>query len=87
MYHSRILVNNGSLIAAHKGRYYKTLEGLSLGPGPFVSALEYAAGIEATAVGKPESNFFQSALESVDGIADETIMIGDVSSIHKVIFV
>ncbi|EDV25265.1 Haloacid dehalogenase-like hydrolase domain-containing protein 2 [Trichoplax sp. H2] len=73
----RILGNAGSLIAVHKGRYYKTLEGLSLGPGPFVSALEYATGVEAKVVGKPQSNFFQSALESVDGLADETIMIGD----------
>ena len=73
-------MNNGSLIAAHKGRYYKTLEGLSLGPGPFVSALEYATGVETTAVGKPDSNFFRSALESIGGIADETIMIGDVST-------
>ncbi|PIO52609.1 hypothetical protein TELCIR_26083, partial [Teladorsagia circumcincta] len=32
------------LVAIHKGRYYRRADGLALGPGPFVAALEYATG-------------------------------------------
>ena len=71
------------LIAIHKSRYYKTLEGLSLGPGPFVAALERASGVEAETVGKPEAAFFTSALEEMRCSPEETVMIGDVSSLME----
>ncbi|RKP24009.1 HAD-like domain-containing protein [Syncephalis pseudoplumigaleata] len=57
------LVRQGCpLIAIHKARYYATETGLALGPGPFVAALEYAAGVKALVVGKPERTFFELAL-------------------------
>jgi hypothetical protein len=34
------------LIATHKARYIQTETGLSLGPGPFITALEEAARTE-----------------------------------------
>jgi hypothetical protein len=36
------------LIAVHKGRVFKEADGLSLGPGPFVLALEHASRKAAT---------------------------------------
>jgi ribonucleotide monophosphatase NagD (HAD superfamily) len=66
------------LIAVHKARYYKKSDGLALGPGPFIEALEYASGRAANIVGKPEKSFFQSALDRLGVSADETVMIGDV---------
>jgi len=77
------LLDGAKLVAIHQGRYYKTLKGLALGPGPFVKALAYAADIppeQVTVVGKPESNFFMSALKSLDPnlMPDEAVMIGDV---------
>ncbi|VDK26022.1 unnamed protein product, partial [Anisakis simplex] len=67
----RLLLDGAKLIAIHKGRYYKRKDGLSLGPGPFVEALQFAADVkfirnrfQADVVGKPERNFFLSALES-----------------------
>jgi HAD superfamily hydrolase (TIGR01458 family) len=45
-FHSSLESNR--LIAIHKGRYYATQKGLCLGPGPFVSALEYATGLSET---------------------------------------
>eukprot|EP00466_Bigelowiella_natans_P007172 jgi/Bigna1/137940/aug1.42_g12648 len=66
------------LIAIHKGRYMQKSDGrLSLGPGGFVSALEYASGVEATIIGKPESSFFEKALQRLDAKAEEAVMIGD----------
>ena len=42
----RLLHSNkeSQLIGIHKGRYYQRKDGLALGPGPFVSALEYSTG-------------------------------------------
>ncbi|XP_042209735.1 haloacid dehalogenase-like hydrolase domain-containing protein 2 isoform X2 [Homarus americanus] len=73
----RILLEGAPLIAIHKGRYYRRGDGLALGPGPFVAALEYSAGCKAQTIGKPETSFFQSALDDLGCIASETVMIGD----------
>lgn len=73
----RLVLDGAPLIAIHKARYYKTKEGLALGPGPFVIGLEYAAGCKAEVVGKPESSFFQSAVDDLGVTPDQCVMIGD----------
>ena len=75
----RLLIDNKDcmLIAAYKGCYRQTTEGLSLGPGPFVEALEFASDKKAVIVGKPQLEFFQSALKELSCSAEETVMIGD----------
>ncbi|XP_066910213.1 haloacid dehalogenase-like hydrolase domain-containing protein 2 [Clytia hemisphaerica] len=71
------VLNGCQIIAAHKARYYPAKdEVLRLGPGPFVSALEYACSKEAKVIGKPSPNFFQSALDIL-GNPDVSYMIGD----------
>ncbi|KAH3692407.1 haloacid dehalogenase-like hydrolase domain-containing protein 2 [Dreissena polymorpha] len=78
MNHALRLVLGGSpLIAVHKARYYKRKDGLALGPGPFVSALEYAADCQSQVVGKPEAAFFLSAIEEFNVHPEECVMIGD----------
>ena len=53
------------LIATHRSRYLGDSDGaLSLGPGPFVAALENATGKTAETVGKPERKFFELVLNS-----------------------
>uniref|UniRef100_A0A1I8AG27 Haloacid dehalogenase-like hydrolase domain-containing protein 2 n=1 Tax=Steinernema glaseri TaxID=37863 RepID=A0A1I8AG27_9BILA len=71
----RLLLGGATFIAVHKGRYYKRNDGLALGPGPFVRALEYATDKQAFVVGKPEKAFFHSAVESLN--ASDVLMIGD----------
>lgn len=66
------------MIAIHKARYYKKKDGLALGPGGFVEALEYASDVKAQVVGKPETRFFLSALEELQCEPQNTVMIGDV---------
>nr|XP_033790770.1 haloacid dehalogenase-like hydrolase domain-containing protein 2 [Geotrypetes seraphini]XP_033790777.1 haloacid dehalogenase-like hydrolase domain-containing protein 2 [Geotrypetes seraphini] len=73
----RLLLDGAPLIAIHKARYYKRKDGLALGPGPFVTGLEYATDTKATVVGKPEKTFFLEALRSVGCTPEEAIMIGD----------
>lgn len=75
----QILLNGGQLIAIHKGRYYRADGGLALGPGPFVAGLEYATGIQAEIVGKPNELFFRQALQGMAENPSEAVMIGDVS--------
>ncbi|KAJ8306546.1 hypothetical protein KUTeg_017091 [Tegillarca granosa] len=73
----RLLVDGCPLIAIHKARYYKRKDGLALGPGPFVTALEYASDVKALVVGKPEKTFFHSAINGFDCKPEECVMIGD----------
>ncbi|KAM8949115.1 haloacid dehalogenase-like hydrolase domain-containing protein 2 isoform 1-T2 [Lycaon pictus] len=73
----RLLLDGAPLIAIHKARYYKRKDGLALGPGPFVTALEYATDTKATVVGKPEKTFFLEALRGTGCEPEEAIMIGD----------
>lgn len=55
------------LIATHRARYVGDSDGaLSLGPGPFVAALENASGSTAEIVGKPERKFFELVLGSLE---------------------
>ncbi|RKP14155.1 HAD-like domain-containing protein [Piptocephalis cylindrospora] len=75
----RILHQGAPLIAVHRARYMQTEDGLSMGPGPFVEALEYAASVKAEVVGKPERAFFEAAIRSMnlDPAKDTVCMIGD----------
>ncbi|ESO99469.1 hypothetical protein LOTGIDRAFT_113609 [Lottia gigantea] len=72
-----LLINGAQLIAIHKAKYYKRTDGLALGPGPFVTALEYASGVSAHIVGKPSSDFFLSAIKDYDCQPADCYMIGD----------
>lgn len=81
-YHSmngafRSLLFGGELIALEKDRYWKDSDGYSLGAGPFVSALEYAAGCRAILMGKPSPLFFAAAGKGLSAGGEKTAMIGD----------
>ncbi|KZT19770.1 hypothetical protein NEOLEDRAFT_1123728 [Neolentinus lepideus HHB14362 ss-1] len=53
-------------IATHKAKYIRTPDGqLSLGPGPFVTALEHASGVNAEVLGKPSKEFFETVIGSI----------------------
>lgn len=64
------------LIAVHRGRVFAEADGLSLGPGPFVAALEAASGRQAELVGKPSAEFFRTALADLGCEPGDAIMIG-----------
>ncbi|XP_037959829.1 haloacid dehalogenase-like hydrolase domain-containing protein 2 isoform X2 [Teleopsis dalmanni] len=64
------------LIAIHQGKYYKTNNGLALGPGSFVKGLQFATGTEPIVIGKPNEYFFKSAIPA-DIRPEECVMIGD----------
>jgi HAD superfamily hydrolase (TIGR01458 family) len=73
----RHLMEGAKLLALQKNRFWQTDVGLSLDAGPFVAALEYASGKNASVVGKPERDFFRLALEYLGLEAHEVAMVGD----------
>jgi HAD superfamily hydrolase (TIGR01458 family) len=65
------------LYCLHRNRWWQTKRGPLLDAGAFVAGLEYAAGIEATVVGKPTPAYFAAACEALDADPEMTWMVGD----------
>jgi HAD superfamily hydrolase (TIGR01458 family) len=71
------LDSGAELYCLHKNRWWQTSRGPLLDSGAFVAGLEYAAGVEATVLGKPSPAFFGVALDAIDADAELTWMVGD----------
>lgn len=65
------------LIGIGDNRYFKLDGQLQLDAGPFIKAIEYAAGCEAVIMGKPAAAFFRQVLDSLDPPVQPVMMIGD----------
>ena len=72
-----LLIAGAPLIGIGRNRYFKSNGKLYLDAGPFIHALEYAAGVEAEIIGKPSPAFFMAAVNSVSCLPEEVLMIGD----------
>ncbi len=72
------LMAGAALVALSRDRYWLQGDRLALDAGPFVAALEFAAGVTASVAGKPSPAFFAAALESM-GVSDpaKAAMVGD----------
>ncbi len=73
----RLIMAGAPLVALARNRYFMQPEGLTLDAGAFVAALEYAAQVEATVLGKPSPDFYALALASIGCAASDAVMIGD----------
>ncbi len=73
----RYLIDGAPLIAMGKNRYFMEQDGLSLDSGTYVTALEYAAGVEAIITGKPAVEFFSAAVKAINSTAPSVVMVGD----------
>jgi HAD superfamily hydrolase (TIGR01458 family) len=74
----RALREGAPLLALARNRFFKDRDGgLSLDAGPFVEALEYAAGTRALLFGKPAAEFFVAAAGSMGSDLSATAMVGD----------
>lgn len=65
------------IISLGEGRYYKDAGRLRMDTGAFTKAFEYCLGTEAVNMGKPSRDFFDIALETIDGALEDSVMIGD----------
>lgn len=73
----QLLIEGAPLICMGDNRYFRAQGALHLDAGPFVRALEYAAGTTALVLGKPSRDFFESALADLGASVSSTLMIGD----------
>jgi HAD superfamily hydrolase (TIGR01458 family) len=73
----RAVIGGAEIIALEKDRYWMAPDGFMLSAGPFVAALEFAAGKTATVMGKPSRAFFEMALRDMDLRPDQAAMVGD----------
>lgn len=73
----RVLKQGAQLIATGRTGCFEGPQGLQLDTGPFVAALEFAAGCEALVLGKPSTGFFAAAREEFSCPATRITMIGD----------
>ena len=71
------LMAGAVLLALSRDRYFRQDGRLALDAGPFVAALEYAAGITAAVAGKPSPVFYQAAVHGLGVTSDRVAMIGD----------
>jgi HAD superfamily hydrolase (TIGR01458 family) len=71
------LEGGARLVCLHKNRWWQTSRGPLLDAGAFVAGLEYAAGVEAEVVGKPNRAYFDAALAGLGAEAEEAWMVGD----------
>jgi HAD superfamily hydrolase (TIGR01458 family) len=65
------------LYCLHRNRWWQTKRGPLLDAGAFVAGLEYAAGIQATVLGKPSPAYFDAACRALDAEPGMTWMVGD----------
>jgi HAD superfamily hydrolase (TIGR01458 family) len=73
----RSLRAGAGLVAVHRNRFWLPEDGPTLDAGPFVAALEYAARVEATLVGKPSAAFFQTAAARTGVALERLAVVGD----------
>ncbi|KQU64950.1 hydrolase [Aminobacter sp. DSM 101952] len=74
----RQLIDGAEFLALAVNRTFKDADGgLSLDAGAFVAALEFAAGKQATVLGKPARDFFHAALAGLDCLPAQAVMVGD----------
>jgi HAD superfamily hydrolase (TIGR01458 family) len=72
------IMSGAALVALSRDRYFRQGERLALDAGPFVAALEYAAGSPAEVAGKPSPAFFGAAVSSLGLPLDRSVaMVGD----------
>lgn len=73
----RHLLNGASLVAMHRNISWRTADGLQLDSGPYIHALEKAAGVRATVIGKPSPAIFRQALREIGLPPSAVAMVGD----------
>lgn len=65
------------LVALGTTRYWRAEDGLRLDAGAFVRALEYASGLPAVVLGKPNPAFYTTAVEALGLAPRDVVMVGD----------
>lgn len=73
----QLCMEGAPLLGIGYNRYFKSGGQLVMDAGAFIRAVEFAAGVEATILGKPNGEFFHQVLASTTAAAESTLMVGD----------
>lgn len=73
----QLCMEGAPLLGVGYNRYFRSGGELMMDVGGFIRAVEFAADIEATIVGKPSAAFFQQVLLSTGVQPREALMVGD----------
>jgi HAD superfamily hydrolase (TIGR01458 family) len=65
------------LLGVGYNRYFKSGGQVLMDVGAFIRAIEFAAGVQATIVGKPSAEFFHQVMASTGVSHDRALMVGD----------
>ncbi|MEJ2533231.1 MAG: TIGR01458 family HAD-type hydrolase [Halioglobus sp.] len=72
-----LCLEGAPLVGVGYNRYYRSGGRMLLDAGAFIRAVEFAADVEATIVGKPSAEFFHRVLASAEVQAGDALMVGD----------
>lgn len=73
----QLCMEGAPLLGVGYNRYFKSDGKLLMDAGAFVRAVEFAAGVEATIVGKPSTTFFGQVITSTSARSARCLMVGD----------
>ncbi len=73
----QLCVAGAPLLGVGYNRYFRSGGELMMDVGGFIRAIEFAADVEATIVGKPSAEFFHQVLLSAGASPEEALMVGD----------
>lgn len=73
----QLCIAGAPLLGVGYNRYFKSAGQLLMDVGPFIKAVEFAAGVEAVIVGKPSADFFHQVMASTNANPARTLMVGD----------
>ena len=72
-----LLLDGAELVGMHQNLYWRTESGFNLDTGAYLTALEQAAGVTATVLGKPSADFFATAVAAIGAEPSRVAMVGD----------
>jgi HAD superfamily hydrolase (TIGR01458 family) len=73
----RALHDGAALVAMQRNRWWTTSSGPAVDAGMYVAGLEYAAGVEATVIGKPAPEIYAVACARTGADPSDAMMVGD----------
>ncbi len=73
----QLCMEGAPLLGVGYNRYFRSGGKLLMDAGAFVRAVEFAAGVEATIVGKPSVTFFEQVIASTSASLRGSLMVGD----------
>jgi len=73
----QLCLEGAPLLGIGYNRYFKSGGEVLMDVGAFIVAVEFAAGVKATIVGKPSSEFFHQVLASTSSTPERALMVGD----------